>query len=167
MSVIWFCGRHVDASESGGYVGGRAMLASFIDQLLRQYEFDMRPLHHDVDLASLHGGDLDMLTKLLGWLVRQLPESTTVFFLVDGVALFERDEFEGEALPVLSSLLSLVGDKSVTTTVKLLFASTPATDIVRGAFEAEDLILDVQALPILTRPMSDERFGRELMYSEE
>lgn len=173
IAAVWFCGRHLQADDDEEnqveerHVGGRAMLASLIDQLLSQHAFDTRPLHHAVNLAGLHAAPAPVLTTLLACLVRQLPPMMTLFVLVDGVAGFERPEHEDEALPALLGLLALVGDGQVGAAVKLLFASAPATDVVRGAFEEEQLILDVSALPGMSRPMSDERFGRELMYVED
>ena len=162
VSALWFCGQHIDPTEAGGTVGGRAMLASLIDQLLRQHAFDTRPMYGAVDLAALQAGGLDALTQMLGWLVRQLPETITLFCIIDGVYLLERDEFQREALPVLLSLIHLTGDRSVAATIKLLLTSTPGTGIVRGAFEEEDLILNVNGLPQLGWAPNDERMIREL-----
>jgi hypothetical protein len=76
--ALFFCGLHTDPSECGGHVGARALLTSLIVQLLTQYEFDTRPLHQEVDFASLQdGGTIEALTKLLLWLLRHLPQSTT------------------------------------------------------------------------------------------
>lgn len=161
VSTLWFCGRHIDESEPGARAGGRAMLSSLVDQLLRQFAFDTRPLHNDVDLESLQEGSLEALTALLCSLVRQIPPTMTLFFIVDGAVLFEREEFEAEALPVFLSLIRLVTDTSVAASVKVLFTSTPGTDIVRGAFEQEDLILSVDSLPRLGIG-SEERMAREL-----
>lgn len=161
VSTLWFCGRHIDHSEPGARTGGRVMLLSLIDQLLRQFQFDTRPLHNDIDLGSLQDGNLEALIMLLSLLVRQLPPTITLFFIVDATVLFEREEFEAEALPVFLSLIRLVADTSVMASVKVFFTSTPGTDIVRGAFEEEDLILNVDSLP---RPAiaSDLRMVREL-----
>ena len=162
VSALFFCGLHIDAAECGGRVGGRAMLTSLIVQLLRQHPFDTRPLHHDVHLAGLQEGNLDVLTKVLVWLVRQLPQTMTLLVIIDGAVLFEREEFDTEALPVFSSLLQLAADPNVPASVKVLFTSTPGTDIIRGAFEEQDLILNVDGLPRLGWPASEERMNREL-----
>lgn len=167
LPLLWFCGRHIDAADPDStYIGARYMLPSLVDQLLRQYEFDLRPLHHDVDLPALQAGSSEGLTKLLDWLVRRLSRSTTVVFIIDGVVLFERDEFQADALPVLSSLLRLAADPSVPAAVKVLFASTPGTDVVRAAFEQDGLILDVGTLPRIADAPSEERMNREMGGSE-
>ncbi len=161
MSIQWFCGRHIDPMEAGQYIGGRAMLLSLIGQLLREHNFDMRLLQPEI-ISSLHEGQIDGLEKLLGWLVRQLPQTITLFCIIDGVVLYERDEHCGEALPALGFLLSLTVTPEVSATVKVLFASTPGPDTVRIAFQAENLILNVDALPQLEWTPNDERLVREL-----
>jgi hypothetical protein len=164
MLALFFCGLHTDASDCGGLVGTRALLTSLIVQLLTQYEFDTRPLHQEVDVASLQdGGTIEALTKLLLWLLRHLPQSTTLILMIDGVALFEREEFEDEALDVFEALILIAGDGNVPASIKLLFTSTPGTEIVRDAFEKEDLILNVDALPKLGWVPSEERMERELV----
>jgi len=161
MSIQWFCGRHIDPMEAGQYIGGRAMLLSLIGQLLREHNFDMRLLQPEI-ISSLQEGQIDGLEKLLGWLVGQLPQTITLFCIIDGVVLYERDEHCDEALPVLGFLLSLTVAPEVSATVKVLFASTPGPDTVRVAFQAENLILNVDALPQLEWTPSDERLVREL-----
>ncbi|XP_014562039.1 hypothetical protein COCVIDRAFT_11510 [Bipolaris victoriae FI3] len=90
-----------------------------------------------------------------------LPPQITLFIIVDGAVLFEREQFEDEALKVFASLLRLVVDTSVMASIKVLFTSTPGTHIARTPFEPEDLILNVDNLP---RPAigSEERMVREL-----
>jgi hypothetical protein len=62
---------------------------------------------------------------------------------------------------VFSSLIQLVADRSVGASVKLLITSTPGTHIIRGPFETEDLILNVDSLPV-SAVASEERMVREL-----
>ncbi|KAF7556378.1 hypothetical protein G7Z17_g1417 [Cylindrodendrum hubeiense] len=141
--------------------GGRSMIASLIDQLLRQCEFDTRSLAMDgINFERLQLGDLEELIRLLEWLVRRLPETITFVCLIDGVILYERDEME--ALEALAGLIRLANDENLRAAVKLLFTSTPGTDIVRSAFEEEYLILNVDGLPKLVWAPSDERVSREL-----
>ncbi|KAH8899100.1 hypothetical protein GQ53DRAFT_878448 [Thozetella sp. PMI_491] len=163
VSTLWFCGRHIDTNEARPRVGGRAMLTSLIDQLLRQYSFDMLELQYEVDLANIRGKEGPQeLVKLLRALIYQLPEIITTVCIIDGVNLFEREELRDEALPVVSALLSLANDTNLPSAVKVLLVSTTASDIIRAAFEPEDLILNVDALPQLTWAPSDERMVREL-----
>ncbi|KAK7189573.1 hypothetical protein DPSP01_001567 [Paraphaeosphaeria sporulosa] len=160
LSALWFCGQHIDAYEFGARSGGQMMIGSLLDQLLRQWDFNTEPLHNYIGYDSLQKGDVEALTALLGFLIGQLPPEIVLFLIIDGAALFEREEVQ-DALPVFLSLIQLVADNSVRATVKLLITSTPGTDIIRGSFEEEDLILNVDSLPILTAA-SEERMVREL-----
>ncbi|PKY03829.1 hypothetical protein P168DRAFT_345063 [Aspergillus campestris IBT 28561] len=162
MCAVFFCGRHTDATDAGDYIGGRAMLTSLIRQLLRQCEFDTRSLSQQVHVPSLQQDRLDELITLLVCIVRQVPKSTTLFFIIDGVSLFEREEFQDGALGVLSTLLGLVRDPVVFATLKVLFTSTPGTEIVRAAFEPDDLVLDISGLPQSEWEPREERMMREL-----
>ncbi|KAM0438486.1 hypothetical protein ACHAPT_001235 [Fusarium lateritium] len=156
IEALWFCGRHIDPSE--GLVGGSLMLASLIDQLLRKHAFGVRV--DGINIEGIQLWDKEELIGLLVSLVQQVPETVTLVFIIDGVILYERDGME--ALDVLSCLVRLVADSSVRAAIKLLLTSTPGTDIVRAAFEEEDLILRVDGLPSLVWAPSDDRMAREL-----
>ncbi|KAL4862331.1 hypothetical protein BDV12DRAFT_190492 [Aspergillus spectabilis] len=158
ISLIWFGGRHANRTEMGEDVGHNAMARSLIDQLLRQHAFDMRFLEQPVD-SSIHQEDL---LGLLDWLIRQLPKTQTVCCLIDGVVILERDKYEDESLPVLLRLIELVGDPAVGASIKLLLTSTPGSTIVRGAFEEEGLIMNINALSRQGLPPSEQRVAREL-----
>ncbi|EHK20110.1 uncharacterized protein TRIVIDRAFT_48011 [Trichoderma virens Gv29-8] len=163
LSMLWFCGRHVEAEESGGCVGGRAMITSLIDQLLRQHTFEVHLLSSTtINLSGLQEGNLNTLIELLCYLVRQLPPTVSVFFVIDNAAFFERDEFESDALKIFSILIRLSQDTSIPASIKVLFASTPGTTIIRSAFENEDLILNVEGLPQMVWAANEERVVREL-----
>lgn len=97
LFALWFCGRHHDRAEvqSDAFLGPRAMLSSLIEQLLRQYMFDMPAVSRCIDVATLQrsDGDLDApgcLLTLLESLLLQLPLAVTLFFVIDGVVLYER-----------------------------------------------------------------------------
>ncbi|KAK7912128.1 hypothetical protein PG985_014609 [Apiospora marii] len=160
ISIQWFCGRHLRGSGNGN-----AMLVSLIAQLLRVHHggFDMQALSHAFDIpALLESRDTDGLIGLLEWLVRALPQTVTLFCLIDGVILYERPEHWASAEPVLLCLLQLANGSAAGATVKVLFTSTPGPPTVRAAFEEEGLIINVETLPHLAVAPSDVRFAREL-----
>ncbi|KAF3062870.1 hypothetical protein CFAM422_010313 [Trichoderma lentiforme] len=162
LSVLWFCGRHIDTSEAGEHVGGHSMLASIIDQLLRQHTFDTRSLSNSFNMASLQQNDYNELLSLFDWLVKELPNTVTLFCIIDGVALFEREEYWERSAPVFLKMVNLSNDLTVPAFMKILFTSTPGTDMVRGAFEQEDLILEVGNLLKWASAPSEERMARVL-----
>ncbi|KAL2837694.1 hypothetical protein BJY01DRAFT_237764 [Aspergillus pseudoustus] len=158
ISLLWFAGRQVERISAGEDVGENFMLRSLIDQLLRQFDFDMRFFQHSID-PSCPKSDLLILFE---WLIRQLPQTETLCCVIDGVAQLEREEYEAESLPVFSKLVQLVNDPSVAAAIKLLLTSTPATTVVRAAFEDEGLILNVNAFPRQSLPSNEERLIREV-----
>lgn len=162
VSLLWFCGLHVDMDEPGSHVGAIPMLISLIDQLLRQHAFDMRPLNQDIDIEGLQGRSTDALTRLLCCLVRRLPRTITVVCIIDSVALFERDEFLNDSWTVFGKILGLTTDTSVEAAVKILFTSTLGLEYVQAAFEDEGLILNVDTLPQMPWAPNDERITRNL-----
>ncbi|KAH8746441.1 hypothetical protein F5882DRAFT_471415 [Hyaloscypha sp. PMI_1271] len=192
VSLVWFCGRHLgsnvsgdsddsdryssdgyDSDDSEGSYSGpclrmiRKMTKSFIAQLLHQYDFPVLSLNPPTtDLASLQNGDVEELCTLFRWLVRQLPEDVTFFCLVDGIAYYEREEFEDPMLEVLESILALTVDDNVRAAVKLFVTSPRPTDTVRAGFEdeddKEDFILSMKGLPRLGWAPSEARLQREL-----
>ncbi|KAK1846955.1 hypothetical protein CCHR01_10408 [Colletotrichum chrysophilum] len=159
IPLIWLCGLHLDPDESSG--GGNSMLCSLIDQLLRRHEFDLSSMTTTgaVDLNLLQSGDDKELLRLLYFLVLQIPATITLVLLIDNVVLYEREEMY--AFDALVGLLGLVSER-LPAAVKLLFTSTPGTTELRGAFEDEGLILNVDTLPSLVWAPSDERVAREL-----
>lgn len=163
VAAVWFCGEHLGPEGIGSAPDATAMLASIIDQVLCQHQFDMSasPLEKgEISPEAWQAGDFSALSAVLEWLVRQLPETVTVVFLVDSVVSYEEGR---ETLQVLSFLLRLAWDQHLSLAVKVLFASTPGTNLVRAAFEGhQDSIVNIEVLPQMGWQPSEERMGREL-----
>ncbi|KAK7959413.1 uncharacterized protein PG986_004267 [Apiospora aurea] len=163
LSIQWFCGRHLRGDSN-------MMLASLVAQLLRSYRggLDMQALSRTFDLPALleelRANNSGRLMQLLEWLVRALPRTVTLFCPIDGVNLYERQAHWAAAEPVLLCLLQLANGTTAAAgaSVKVLFTSTPGPAIVRGAFEDERLIINVETLPRLAMEPSEARFAREL-----
>lgn len=163
VTAVWFCAEHLGPHGIGSAADGRAMLASIIDQILCQHQIDMSasPLERgEISADAWQAGDFNALSAILEWIVRQLPATVTLVFLVDSVASYEED---AETLQVLAFLLRLTWDNHIPLAVKILFASTPGTNQVRVAFENhQDLIINIEVLPQMGWAPSEERMGREL-----
>lgn len=167
LSALWFCGRHHDRAEvqSDAFLGPRAMLKSLIDQLLRQYMFDMPAVSRCIDVTTLQrsDGDLDApggLLALLKSLLLQLPPAVTLFFVIDGVVLYEREQFVNEAIVALGRLSSFTVDARVRCTVKVLWTSAPSADVF--AFGDDNSKINVASIPLAELVPSEERLVREL-----
>jgi hypothetical protein len=139
------------------------MAASLADQLLRQHGFDIQQLSRDISLADLHAGGVDMMKTLVNWLVRHLPRPVNLVFIVDGVVLYERDQFEA-GLSVLKGLAYLARDPSVPATVKVLFTTTSSPRVLKQEFEDEHehMIIDVARLQPMPWAPNDDRVANKL-----
>ncbi|RDL40430.1 uncharacterized protein BP5553_00409 [Venustampulla echinocandica] len=179
VTLVWFCGLHLSVNDSDadsedysdeecGLSMMEQMLKSLVVQLLCQYSFNTQYLPSEIELAGVQDGDLEQLFPLFEWLVHQLPENITLFCLIDGIAYYEREEFEDPMLEVLAGILRLTVASSIRAVVKVLVTSPWGTDTVRAAFEAEDkedeedLILSMAGQSRLGWIPSKARLEREL-----
>lgn len=157
LPLIFFGAKYVERVRENPWGYPHIMLRSLIDQLLRQHRFDMRLISHVADPTRFEN-----MFQILELLIYQLPNTRTLCCIIDGVVLLEREEHSREALTVLAKLLEISNRQNTQAPVKLLFTSTPATTIVRKAFEDEDLILNVSTLRPSGLTPSVERMAREL-----
>ncbi|KAF6807172.1 hypothetical protein CSOJ01_08360 [Colletotrichum sojae] len=148
IGLVFFCGRHLAWDE---HRGGAAMIRSLIAQLLRQYSFAAVQSDPWISLQELEGGDVEVLCHVFALLVRQLPSNTVVACLIDGICLYETEEYLSEMDVVVMSLLNLVGQSAPDrASFKLLITSPLPTLEVRKVFDPEpDALLHMQTLPLL------------------
>ena len=158
LPLVFFCGRHL----GGG--AGWLMIRSLLSQLLQRHNFDTSTLHRELSLDRIQAGDLSELCALFGWLVRRLPESTTLLCLIDGIKYYERPEHADGMGLVLSGLLDLTLDPEMRAVFKILIASPAPTTIVRQhpAFQGGRNTLSLAALPELGLGPSKFRLARQL-----
>lgn len=118
------------------YVGGKAMVKSFIAQLLRQCEFDIPTLINagTITLDKIEKAEVNDLCKVLTSLVRQLPAGVKVVYMIDRIGEYERDGFKKDMITVLKTVIEQVHDDGMACTVKVLATSDEATDVVRMCF---------------------------------
>ena len=160
ISLVFFCGRHME-----WYKGGKGMIISFLSQLMRQFPFPTIQPGFEVSGEILKGCSVEDLCQLFESLVRQLPQSTTIFCLLDGIDRYERKGYMKGMESVVWCLLKLVerppGDMGAR--VKLLLTSPQPTSGVRLAFEDDpDTLLHAADLPVELDPMGMAGFQQEL-----
>ncbi|KAI0427785.1 hypothetical protein F5Y09DRAFT_350194 [Xylaria sp. FL1042] len=146
ISLVHFCGLHADIDYDVD-AGPRGMIMSFIAQLLCQWDFDTTFLHGHVDLSWIeYGGDpsKEDLYGLLNWLVRQLPSSQTIFFVIDGAYHYERSDHVGAFIDSVAFILGITLDEGVTATVKVLVTSPCRTAEVREGFHHDAVLLLIE-----------------------
>lgn len=138
-SLVFFCGRHLDAADS--HVGGRGIIRSLLSQLLCQ-----QPAHaaqdHTINWELIQAGDIQHLCPLFHSALHQLPPESVVFCIIDGIKYYERDQYVDEMSAVLRFLLDLVQGGQEQYVFKILITSPSPTTIVRQAF-SQDCIISI------------------------
>lgn len=161
IPLVFFCGLHTEPLQDT-HTGGRALIQSFIRQLLCQYDFNggSIPMAPE-ELDDVQNGDVSALCSLFERLVHMLPKSVAVFCLVDGVVYYERDEFLVDLEQVLMTILRLPDQEGVQAPIKVLLTSPTRTAVVRQPFP-DDLILSMEGMVRADLVASSSRLGREL-----
>lgn len=163
-TLVFFCGCHIDPGSNERTTGGQGLIRSLLAQLLRQYEFDTRVLHEQVNLDQVAAGDLEGLCHLFVWLACHLPQKTTLVCLIDGISYFERQEHAGGMNFVLCSLLDLTRDARMRGVFKILITSPVPTGIVRHhpAFQNGLDTVSIASFPKPDWGASSHRVARQL-----
>ncbi|TLS26548.1 hypothetical protein PpBr36_05492 [Pyricularia pennisetigena] len=139
ISLNFFCGQHL---EPDSHAGGRAMIQTFICQLLSQYNFDPQ-YKVDQNLELIKAGDVKELFKLFDFLFRGIDPSLCVFCIIDSVVFYERDEFLrdlGDVIPMLVKLSAERLHDASMPVFKVLIASPIKTEVVRRLFVDEQIL---------------------------
>ncbi|KAK7423573.1 hypothetical protein QQX98_001031 [Neonectria punicea] len=147
VSLVFFCGCHLLRDECHG---GAAMILSLVAQLLQQVPSHIVPLDPGMPLDAIGSGDIQHLCRLFVHLMRQLPPGMTVFCLIDGIDVYEREEYFQGMAEVVRFLLALVkeGNQAPGGRFKLLLTSPNTTLIVRKEFDPEpETLLHLAGLP--------------------
>lgn len=167
VTLVFFCACHLDPEEDA-FTGGRALIQSLISQLLlQQPKIKIAPSPWELHPERVGQGDLQQLCQIFGLLVHRLPSEITLFCCIDGVVLYERDEFITEAQYVLSEILRLVGGHNVQANVKLLVTSPWRTEMMHLFFQDDHEVLQMQAMPKFElTPNSSHVVSRYMSHSE-
>ena len=143
ISLIHFCGLHADPATDAD-AGADGMIMSFIAQLLWQWDFDTAHLQQYVDLSWVEYGEDPTwgdLLNLLKWLIRQLPPSQTVFFIVDGAYHYEKNVHIDAFIDSMAAILDTTLDEAVGATVKILVTSPCRATEIRQGFHDDAVLL--------------------------
>lgn len=170
IRLLFFCGLYSEfggGSRSGEYdnddcdSGGRALMSSFICQLLCAHDFGLElPFRPEVEDTILYG-DIEELCDIFGTLVRQLPRGIVLVCVIDGAAYHERREFLDETAVVLAHILRLSAESSVLAVFKVLITSPTPTIHIRQPFP-DEMILSMAAMGDAEWEPSQARLNRFL-----
>lgn len=146
LALVFFCGLHTDL-DNDPHAGGRAMIRSFICQLLRSLLTNYgrksvtvthrelavlrEPSDDDPEAPREPSDDLDTLYVVFSRLIRMVPRKVQVCCLVDGVGYYEREEFlpglERALKPILQLSTDLQGPDRSGATLRVLLTSPMVT----------------------------------------
>lgn len=161
IPLAFFCGLHTEP-RADPHVGGRALIQSFICQLLCQFDFNSGGIPMGPEaLDEVQQGDLRALCRLFELLVHMLPNTVALFCLVDGVVYYERDEFRDDLGWVLMTILRLSDQAGTQSPVKVLLTSPMRTAVVRQSFP-DELILSMEGMARADLVASSSRLEREM-----
>ncbi|KAG5798515.1 hypothetical protein H9Q69_002457 [Fusarium xylarioides] len=160
IHLVFYCGLH-DNCDVDQHTGGRAIIQSFICQLLCQYDFSTSISAGDVRPDLLYRGDIHELCCLFERIVFQLPKSTLLVCLIDGIVYYEREEFKESMADVLVTILRISQEQKTNAIVKVLVTSPTRTIEVRQPFP-DELILSMESRARSVVTPSKGRLQRQL-----
>lgn len=166
VTLVFFCACHADPEEDA-FTGGRALIQALISQLLQQQpHLNISPPSWQFNPEGVRQGDLQQLCQLFGLLVRSLPSEITLFCFIDGMVIYERDEFIAEAQFVLVEILRLVGDPTVQANMKVLITSPWRSTLAHQFFREDSEVLHIQGMPsVELTPSSSRVISRYMSHS--
>lgn len=160
ISLVFFCGRHLDKDE---YCGPLTMIRSLAGQLLQQFPCVPPALEHEVSIQGIQQGNIHELCKLFGSLAGQVPSTSTIFCIIDGINVYERTQYRQDMIDILRFISDLAENKQqgIGASLKLLLLSPSPTTIVRNAFQSRPSLLNMGAVSNTGQGSSPIRFNRQ------
>lgn len=158
IRLAFFCGLHTDSAVDD-HAGGRAIILSFICQLLCQFDFEETLQASGIIEDSVENWEVEELCRLFESLVSLLPEHVVVFCLVDGILYYEWEEFIEDMGEVLVTIIRISDDQSTKAALKVLVTSPTKTVDVRKPFP-DDFIISMDSLALPGMVSSWKRLGK-------
>ena len=165
ITIHYFCGLHRDARTKTGTRGDvQTMMSSLLGQLLIQdkYEFalDFVTPH---DLSMLKIDDLKTLCVIVGTLIKQMPPSSALFCVLDGIFAFEDSTRSSDMIKALRYLVRLV-HKSKDVSFKLLLTCAGDCQFWRRyeISEGQALLMDEELVDDEGHGYNDELFNDDM-----
>jgi hypothetical protein len=159
----FFCGQHVAFHDP--LRGPNGLLGSLICQLLlspNTLEPNLEILDQQEIYNELHRHDLHTLLHLFQELVRQIPQGTLIFCIIDGLSEYEtRMENSAENLrSVIQGLQSILHDQFGPIIKVLMTSAHRSTDIMKQIPAEQCVSLRAGNMP--GRPLSEQAFLAEI-----
>ncbi|PGH05350.1 hypothetical protein AJ79_06819 [Helicocarpus griseus UAMH5409] len=140
--ISFFCSEHHRTNEP--FSSARDLLITLLLQLIDQHrEFDGSLLQDCLDTILHNPADLEQLWNVFESCVRDLPEQTRLFCILDGIGFFETPERRKQEMKFIIQRLQLLGREEIANgpALKLLF-TTPARCVSsRQLFEPYEIFI--------------------------
>lgn len=160
ISQFFFCSLHT-TSRKDVMADAAGLLKSFVYQLLlRDVPWDLSFLS-TADVGKIQLNDIETICALFRNLIQQLPDTTFLFWMIDGVNYYERSERRRDFLNVTRELLRVIKDCD-RVVIKLLLTCPGKSSYIKDALGRDD-VLTVPAIVDGSRQGWSERaFQRTL-----
>ncbi|KAL9083866.1 MAG: hypothetical protein Q9165_008336 [Trypethelium subeluteriae] len=124
ITLSFFCGEHLD-QERDSKASPAGIILELLGQLLATYTgFDLseiRQLWRRVQRKKLK--DVELLCSIFEALLLQLPESTILFCIVDGISYYEDSTRREQLAEAAKFLIEMTRSVELRATIKVLFTS--------------------------------------------
>ena len=140
-TISFFCGLHLAGHDDMS--GPQGLARSLISQLLATiYESDLAILEKDFhQQLEAHASDVAMLMELFSSLVNRLPQEFVLFCVIDGISLFEKQQYEQETRIVFQKLSQIAQADSQGGLLKLLLTSPSSSRCAKEFFPKESTVI--------------------------
>jgi hypothetical protein len=159
ISLVFFCGRHLHGDKNPGPL---AMIRSLVGQLLEQNPAYSAGVAQQVSMPDVERGNIPALCDLFRFLIGQLPSTITVFCMIDGVGLYEEEQYWDDMETILSFIQAFVEDEGIHAPVKLFLTSPQPTRYVWRTFQDGKSLLTMASVPDFAQGPSSTRFNRHV-----
>ncbi|CAD6587129.1 MAG: hypothetical protein ASARMPREDX12_002758 [Alectoria sarmentosa] len=138
VSQHFFCSLHT-TSRKDVMADATGLIKSFVSQLLpRGISWDLNYLS-TTDLGKIQQNDLATICALFRRLIQQLPDTTFIFWMIDGINYYERSERRRDFLTVVHELLGIIKDYDGVV-IKLLLTCPGISLYAKDALGKEDIL---------------------------
>ena len=135
----FFCSLHT-SSRNDNMADATGLIKSFVSQLLLHdvaWDLAFLSITH---LEKIQHNDVETICALFRRLVQQLPDTTFLFWMIDGINYYERSERRRDFLKVIHELLGIINDCSGVV-IKLLLTCPGKSLYVKDALSKEDILI--------------------------
>ena len=139
ITLQYFCSLRATAKDAAKY-NAITILKSFIAQLLlNDVAWDLNFMGHE-KMDKIESNDLKTILDVFFRLLQQLPPMTYLYWIIDGITFYERDEWRDDFLRVMKALLKIMEIKGKVV-IKLLLTCHGRSSFVADYIEVADTLL--------------------------